>query len=318
MAAPLQIAHRGGTGLWPENTLGAFAHAIDIGADGVELDVHLSRDGVLVVHHDESLKPASTRGADGQWLVRPTPLVKSLSYAELRRYDIGRLKPGAKYGARYPGQTPIDGELIPRLEDVYGLARAQAKADFRLYVELKTALLDLTQSAEPAPLADAAVALVRKLDAGRNTIFVSFDWRALRHARDIAPDIANAFTTLPFFQIDPTDPSAAKDAPGSEDARLRAASAAGAPWMAGFDWRHEEGSFAARMLKAMHRAGADGWFAWHGDVTGETAALAQALGLKVSCWTVDDPAEMKRLAGLGVDAILTDRPDVLRDTLPRR
>jgi glycerophosphoryl diester phosphodiesterase len=316
--APLQIAHRGGTGLWPENTLGAFTRAIDMGADGIELDVHLSRDGVLVVHHDESLKPSIARGADGQWLTRPTPLIKSLSYAELRRYDIGKLRPGSKYGARFPDQTPLGGEFIPRLEDAFAVARSHAKPGFRLYVELKTALLDLTQSAEPQPLAEAAVALVRRMGTGHNTVFVSFDWRALVHARKIAPEIANAFTTLPFFQIDPGDASAAKDAPGSEDAALRAASAAGAPWMAGFDWRNEEGSFAARMLKAMHKAGADGWFAWHGDVTEETASFAKELGLKVSCWTVDAPDEMKRLAALGVDAILTDRPDVLRETLPKR
>lgn len=318
MAAPLQIAHRGGTGLWPENTLGAFAHAMDMGADGIELDVHLARDGVLVIHHDESLKPSIARGPDGEWLKRPTPLIKDLTYAELRRYDIGKLRPGSKYGAQYPDQTPIGGEFIPRLEDAFALARSHAKPDFKLYVELKTALLDLTQSSAPEPLADAAVALVRKMGTGPNTIFVSFDWRALRHARKIAPEIANAFTTLPFYQIDPTDSSAARDPEWSEDARLRAASAAGAPWMDGFDWRNEDGSFSARMLKAMRRAGADGWFAWFGDVTAETMALAKELGLKVSCWTVDEPAEMKRLAALGVDAILTDRPDRLRDTLPRR
>jgi glycerophosphoryl diester phosphodiesterase len=318
MTAPLQIAHRGGTGLWPENTLGAFAHAIDMGADGLELDVHLSRDGVLVVHHDESLKPSIARGPDGAWLKRPTPLIKALTLAELQRYDIGRLRPGATYGARYPEQTALDGERIPKLEDVFALARARAKPGFMLYVELKTALLDLSQSAEPAPLAEAAVALVRKMGAEANTTFVSFDWRALRHARKIAPEIANAFTTLPFYQIDPTDSSAARDPEWSEDAALRAASAAGAPWMDGFDWRNEEGTFAARMLKAMKRGGADGWFAWFGDVTAETAALAKELGLKVSCWTVDEPADMKRLAALGVDAILTDRPDRARDTLPRR
>ncbi|MDO9125933.1 MAG: glycerophosphodiester phosphodiesterase family protein, partial [Parvibaculum sp.] len=74
MTKPLQVAHRGGAGLWPENTMAAFERAIGAGADGIELDVHLTRDGKLAVHHDESLKPAIARGPDGQWLTRPTPL----------------------------------------------------------------------------------------------------------------------------------------------------------------------------------------------------------------------------------------------------
>lgn len=316
MTNPLQIAHRGGSGLWPENTHEAFAHAIEAGADGIELDVHLSRDGVLVVHHDESLKPAIARGPDGKWLERPTQLLKALSFAELRAYDIGRLRPGSRYGARYPEQTPLDGARIPKLEDVYALVKTRARPGFVLYVELKTALLDLRQSAAPEPLAEAAVALARASDMTSQTVFVSFDWRALAHAKKIAPEIRNAFTTLPFFQIDPDDPSAARDAPGSEDFALRQASAAGAPWAAGFDWRAQKGAgFAERMLKAIGAGPADGWFAWHGDVTAETAALAKSLGLKVSCWTVDEPAEMRRLASLGVDAILTDRPDRLKATL---
>ncbi|HMM14692.1 MAG TPA: glycerophosphodiester phosphodiesterase family protein [Parvibaculum sp.] len=316
MTKTCEIAHRGGAGLWPENTLEAFERAIEGGADGIELDVHLSRDGVLVVHHDESLKPSIARGPGGKWVERPTPLIKELSFAELQTYDIGRLRPGSGYGARYPEQTPIDGARIPRLEDVYALAKRSAKPGFILYVELKTALLDLSRSAAPEALAEAAVALARRMGMTEQTVFVSFDWRALAQAKKIAPEIRNAFTTLPFFQIDPADPSATRDAPGSEDFELRAASASGAPWAAGFDWRDQAGTdFAERMLRAIAAGPADGWFSWFGDVTAKTAPLARSLGLTVSCWTVDEPTEMRRLAALGVDAILTDRPDRLRAVL---
>ena len=54
---PLNIAHRGGADLWPENTLEAFARAIDMGVDGLEFDIQLSQDGALVIHHDATLKP---------------------------------------------------------------------------------------------------------------------------------------------------------------------------------------------------------------------------------------------------------------------
>ena len=319
MITPLHIAHRGGAGLWPENTLVAFEHAIRAKADGIELDVHLTRDGVLVVHHDESLKPAIARGPDGAWLERPTPLIKDLSFSELQAFDVGRLRPGARYSARYPEQQSVDGARIPALDEVFTLAQREAGPGFRLYVELKTALLDLSQSADPVTLAQAAVALIRRRDIGPQTIFVSFDWRTLVEAKRLAPDIANAFTTPPFYSLDPDDPSALHDT--AEEARFRAAAAVSpaagdTPWMAGLDWRGQPGTcFAEKMLRAIQAGGGNGWFAWHGDVTAETMTLARRLGLCVSCWTVDEPQEMQRLAALGVEAILTDRPDVLARTL---
>jgi len=309
---PLKIAHRGGSGLWPENTLGAFERAIDIGADGIELDVHLTKDGILVVHHDESLKPAIARNADGAWLTRPTPLIKDLTFEELQQFDIGRLKPGAGYAGRYPEQTSLDGERIPTLEAVFDLVARKAPRSFIIYTELKTALLDLSQSADPINLADAAVDLIECKDNADQIVFVSFDWRALERAKERAPHVKNAFTTLPFYSIDPTDGSAAHDS--SEAQAIRTASAHGADFYGSADWRKEKGErFSEQMLRAIASSCADGWFAWHGDIDEVTSTIAKELGLSVAAWTVDAPDEMQRLADLEIDAILTDRPDRLRE-----
>lgn len=316
MKNPLLIAHRGGTGLWPENTLEAFRSAIDMGADGIELDVHLTRDGIAVVHHDERLNPAIARQPDGQWVDAAAPLIKELSSSEIADYDIGRLRPGSAYAERFPDQYPIDGARIPKLDEVFALVKASAKPGFRLYVEAKTSLLDLSLSSEPEQLAEAIIELVRGHGLESQTILVSFDWRALAHAKRIAPEIKNAFTTLPFADIDPGHESAARDEPGSERQLLRAASAHGAPWMAGYDWRHAKGeSFAEKMLNAIGKAPADGWFAWHGDINAERIIQANSFNLRTSAWTVDKPADISRLLPLGLDAILTDRPDVLANSL---
>ncbi len=309
-ARPLKIAHRGGSGLWPENTMRAFREAIAGGAQGLELDVHLTKDRVLVVHHDESLKPAIARTPDGAWVEHPTPRIKDLTFDELQAYDVGRLRPNSGYGERYSDQTPIDGERIPSLEAVIDLVKREADPDFIVYTELKTSLLDLSQSADPVALADATVDLIENKGFGPQCVFVSFDWRALARAKKRAPHIRNAFTTLPFYSIDPEDSSRATDTKMA--AAVRAASAGGADFFGGFDWRgQKEGRFAEQLLRAIADAPADGWFAWHGDIDGETVAQARSHDLSISAWTVDESEEMQRLAILGVDAILTDRLDRL-------
>lgn len=316
MKKPLQIAHRGGAGLWPENTMAAFRHALRMGVDGIELDLHLTRDGTLVVHHDERLKPAATRGADGAWLTRPTPLIKDLTADELARYDVGRLRPETRAHAAHPDQTPVDGARVPHFADVCALVKEEARPGFRLYVELKTSLLDPDESADPIELADAAVGFVEAQGLADRVTFVSFDWRTLVRAKALAPDIPNAFITLPFYLLNPEDPSASKDVPGSVVEAYRRASASGASWMAGFDWRMEKGaSFAERILRAIASGPADGWFTWPYDVVPDTMAITGRLGLTVLAGTVDDETEMRRLAELGVDVLFTDRPDRLAEAM---
>ena len=95
--APLNIAHRGGAGLWPENTLAAFENAARMGCDGAELDVQLTRDGRLAVFHDYALSPVLCRDEKGKWLRRPFSLIRDLKAAEIERYDVGRPKPRTLY-----------------------------------------------------------------------------------------------------------------------------------------------------------------------------------------------------------------------------
>jgi len=111
------IGHRGAAGLAPENTLSAFKRACEIGVDAVELDVFLTADSKMVVHHDYTLNPDIARAPQGEWLSRPGPAIKDLTLAKLKTYDVGRLKPGTRYARRYPEQQPVDGERIPTLED---------------------------------------------------------------------------------------------------------------------------------------------------------------------------------------------------------
>ena len=164
---PLVIAHRGGSGLAPENTLAAFDLATALGVDGLELDVRLSRDGVVMVHHDRTLErttnltgPVDRRTAD-----------------ELGRADAAyHFRPAGHGGEAHPLRD--QGIGIPTLAAV--LARYR---DTRLVIEMKLN--------EPA-LARAVLDAVRAAGADERVCLGSFGWRVLRAARRMAPHIATS------------------------------------------------------------------------------------------------------------------------------
>lgn len=304
----LNIAHRGGAGLYPENTLAAFRDAVARGCDGAELDVQLSKDGEVVVFHDYRLKPEICRLPSGRWLAKPTPRLKDMTLAELQALDVGRADPASEYARAHRHVMAMDGERIPTLKQVVEAAQAGKKA-FYLFVELKTSFADRDISADPVALAEASVKVLRAANYLDRTIFVGFDWPALLHAKKIAPGTPCWFTTLAQSWFREGTPPA-EDDPPSEPAlqMLRYWAASGtSPWAGGFDAVRYDNS----VLKAIKAAGGDGWFPTYTDISRDSVAEARALGLKVGAWTVDSEAEMRRLVDLKLDAICTDRPDLL-------
>lgn len=305
---PLTIAHRGGADLWPENTLEAFARAIEMGVDGLEFDIQLSKDGALVIHHDATLKPEATR-LNGKFLEKPTPRIDALSLSALQDYDVGALLPDSPYGRRRATRANFDGLKIPTLAALEELVAATTPLGFRLYTELKT---DMGANAGQAHrLADAYLAALENSPVAEQHCVVSFDWRALNRVRAARPDMAHAYTTLEFANTDPTHKSAAQDTRLA--AAIRAASANGAPWFDGFDWRDMDGdSHGAKILAAIDACGGTGWFAYWQDIDAPRMAQARELGLAVSAWTVNQADDMARLKALSVAALITDRPDILK------
>lgn len=247
-------AHRGGAALRPENTIAAFDHGLALGADGLEFDVRLSRDGVAVVHHDEMLD----RTTDGSG-----PLA-ALTAAELAGLDAGyHFRPAPDDGTvQDAGAFPFRGKgvRIPTLAEV--LAGYPAA---RFIIELK---LD-----EPE-LARLVVAAVRAAGAVERVSLGSFGSRVLREARRLEPRLRTG-------------------ASREETRWALYKSWVFVPWgrpaYQEFQVPERSGStrvVSPRFVRAAHRAGID-----------------------VKVWTVNDPADMARLLGWGVDALITDRPD---------
>lgn len=184
--------HRGARGYAPENTLPGFERALELGVDTLELDVGVTRDGVVVIHHDRRLNPDLARGPDGHWIAAPGPTIHSLTYAELERYDVGRIRPGSEYAKQFAHQKPLDGTRIPRLADLFALVKGSA---VRFNIETKVSSKAPDETLPPEPFTRALLAEVRKAGVERRTTIQSFDFRTLAVVQREAPGIDTAYLT---------------------------------------------------------------------------------------------------------------------------
>jgi glycerophosphoryl diester phosphodiesterase len=289
--------HRGARGLAPENTLPAFAAALSLGVTTLELDVGITRDGVVVVHHDLRLNPDTTRGPDGAWLETRGPAIGALSFDELSRYDVGRVKPGTEYAKRYPAQNPADGTRIPRLADLFALVRKSGNATVRFNIETKVSPVEPEKTLGPEPFARALLADIRKAGMEERVTIQSFDWRTLALVQKEAPAI----------------PTVCLSARQSWTDNIMAEAPGGSPWTAGQQFR-DHGS----VPKMVHAAGGRIWAPFFGELGAAQLAEARSLGLKVVPWTVNEPAHIRAMLDLGVDGIISDRPDLVRAEMAAR
>ena len=286
--------HRGARGLAPENTLPAFAAALSLGVSTLELDTAVTRDGVVVVSHDARLNPDITRGPDGRWLNPPTRAVRELTLEDLGHYDVGRIKPGSEYSRLFPDQKRVDGVRMPTLAQVFQLARSAGNGDVRFNIEIRTSPDKPGDTLAPEAFARALLATIEREGMGSRVIIQSFDWRALKAVQALAPKIPTGYLSAQQRFLD----------------NIAAGKAEGSAWTAGVQF-NEHGSIP-KMVRA---AGGAIWSPYHPELSADLVKEAHALGLKVIPWTVNRSEDMARLIDWGVDGVITDRPDFLRDVM---
>ena len=287
--------HRGGRGLWPENTLQGFAEALTLGVDTLELDCAVTKDGVVVLSHDPLLNPEITRDASGKFIETHGPSFHSLTYAQLHKYDVGRIKPGTPYAALYPDQKGMDGVRIPRLADLFALVKKSGNTMVRFNIETKITPLKPDETVGAQAFAEAVVKVVREAKMEKRAAIQSFDWRTLAVVKKIAPEIE----TVALTTLRPGGGNVAPGAPGPS------------PSLGGLD----VDDFGGSIPKAVKAIGATAWSPNWGDVAAAQVKEAQGLGLKVIPWTINESADMEKFIDMGVDGIITDRPDRLRAVL---
>ena len=287
-------AHRGGRGLRPENTLAAFSFALATGVTTLEMDLAVTKDGVLVISHDPHLNPDLVRTPDGAWLARKGPPIDTLTLAELKRYDIGRLNPQSAYARQFPEQRGEDGERFPTLAEVFALVKAHSRP-VRFNLETKIMPGSSGDSVDPETFARMTVDAIRKSGLVGDAMIQSFDWRTLVAAKKLAPEIETVCLTI--------------ETAGNDTVQQGGESPS--PWLAGLSPRSYDGS----LPRTVNAAGCGTWSPFWRNVTAANVAESHALGLRVLPWTVNDPWDMARLIEMKVDGVITDYPDRARKVM---
>ncbi len=287
--------HRGARGLIPENTLPGFAKALSIGVTTLELDLAVTRDFEVVVIHNPRFEPEIARDAHGAWLQQSSPSIHSMTLTTVKTYDVGRLNPDSRYARRYPDQQPVDGSSVPTLGEVFELVNKSANQLVRFNIEVKInpEHPELTHAAEK--FVRTVVDVIRAYKMESRVVVQSFDWRALREVQDIAPDITTSYLTADQKWL----------------SNLQTGRPGASPWLNGIDMDDFDGS-AVRAIKA---AGGATWSSYHKEVSVDSIKLAHELELSVNVWTVNERGRMRELIAMGVDGIITDYPDRLRQVL---
>ncbi|MFT7584927.1 MAG: glycerophosphoryl diester phosphodiesterase [Cellvibrionaceae bacterium] len=286
--------HRGARGLLPENTLPAFEAALDLGVTTLELDLHYTQDGELVIWHDPVIGKDKCRLPDGAKVGEEVPdpknplrkiLISQQPLAVLENYQCD-LNPDAN---AFPKQQVLDMPLagtdygIATLDELFDFVAAYAQSAEKTDLQKANAAVvefnietkrkvdhpeyidDGFTGGEAGPFELAILEIIAKYGFEHRVVIQSFDHRSLQVIREIDSDIRLAALTT-----------------GGE-----------------------------AKVKVYNGYKFDIWSPRARDLTPELLEEAQGLGLKVIPWTVNDVAEMERLIEMGVDGLISDRPDLL-------
>lgn len=264
-------AHRGGAGLMPENTIPAMQHALDLGVNTLEFDLHLSQDGQVVVSHDSYFHPRYSTRPDGTLVQEEDPkeYLYTMPYDSIARYDVGQ-----RFVERWPGQEKM-AVGKPLASDLIDFAEGYAKKPVNYNIEIKSwpGEGEGTLWPEYHVFCDTCVPLLLSKNLGERLIVQCFDTRALNYMHAKWPELTLSYLTEDY-----------------------------------------DGGDIETLLQNLDFI-PQWWSPESSVVTPENVAWCHAHGIGVVPWTVDDPAEMRRLVDCGVEAIISNYPDILIETV---
>ena len=301
-------AHRGGLGLTVESTIPAFAKALELGVSTLELDVQITEDRVAVVTHDRKVSDkkcqdtAPATPGDPEWPY-VGKYVKTLTLAQVKTLDCGSLRQQA-----HPDQELHPGERMPTLDQVLALVNDYEAEKVTLNIETKVEAGAPSETAPREQFVREVAGDVRKADLVEQVTIQSFDWGALMRMAEVEPDFPLvALTNYDFLQV---------DQPGAS------------PWLGGLDIDNYDDdpiaaieTFGASSFSPVHGFPQNGTVSdadYRPYVTTKMVEHANDRGITVIPWTVNDKPTMAALMDKGVDGLITDYPDRLRELMAER
>ncbi|QVQ52192.1 glycerophosphodiester phosphodiesterase [Spiractinospora alimapuensis] len=298
-------AHRGGVGLVVESTVPAFANALRLGVSTLELDIQITEDGEAVVTHDRRISSHNCQDTEPAFPDDPQypyvgSFIKDLTLEQVRTLDCG-----SQRHPDHPNQEVLPGERMALLSEVFDLVHRYRAYGVTLNIETKFEAGAPEETAPREEFVDVVLDEIRQARMVRQVTIQSFDWGALMMMREREPRLPIvALTNHDFLEV---------GEPGAS------------PWLGGIDIDDFDGdpllaidSFDADAFSPVHG------FPQHGTVddpdyepyvTPEMVDQAHELGIDVIPWTINDRPTMQSLIDAGVDGMITDYPDQLREVM---
>ena len=300
--------HRGGRDARPENTLYAYAYAMEMGATTIECDMQMTKDGVIVMSHNPILNHDITKDKNGNYIENGKYDIRTMKYKELKDFTVGDIDPNSGYYEGH-GQTQVTfaDAKIPTLEELFQLVNEYGDQKVIINAETKTnpdpaVPAYHANDVDPVKFVTEVNRLVKKYNMEDRFTLQSFDWRTLIEMKKINPNI----TLVALWCQQPSW--------GRSSECLRPYEEGASPWLGGIDID----DFNGNPYQAAKSIGADVVSPYGPEISLENVQEAHALGMKIVPWTVNDPIEFETLLNMGVDGVITDKPWMAREILEKR
>jgi glycerophosphoryl diester phosphodiesterase len=321
-ASPFDVeGHRGARAYRPENTIPAFAYAIEHHVTTLELDTGVTKDGVLVISHNRAINGVHCHDTAPAFPGDPMfpyvgDLIHDLTLAEIKTLDCGFTDPD------FPHQVPQPGTRMPTLQELFDFVKAQHTYPVRFNIETKISPL-VADTAPYDVFTQKLVDAIRSNGLEDRAMIQSFDWRTIILAKQLDPKIETVALVWQFAGADCDN----LDDECSLEAVMGDPSVK-SPWTGGLDWwKYQDLGKLVSEAKADvvssnwqvhdpnlgHVVSSD-WYAKEDPAMfhGPTVDVLQThYHLRVVPYTIDNEQTIQRVIDLGVDGIISDDVDLL-------
>jgi glycerophosphoryl diester phosphodiesterase len=277
--------HRGSRGQRTEESLWAFAYAMEIGVDTLEMDTLFTKDEVAVIWHDHSI---SAEKCSGDFVGE---YIANLTLAQIKTLDC------SEQLTNYPQSEPHPGTRIATLEEVLQLIDCYGDSTVGINLETKVDPTMPNQTLPVSTYVNNLIPILQQYDVVSRTTIQSFDWRTLIGIKGKYPEVVTV-ALLDDTTIVPDDTG-------------------DFPWLGGVkvvddDWITPAADIGASVLSPVHGLPSNASVntpGYQALVTPERVDMAHSLGMSVVPWTVNDEVTINKLVNDGVDSIISDYPE---------